>query len=470
MNFLYTLNDDCIHQILDLVSLADLCRCSRTSKRLQALCEIHFRRRYSKESFDEVEIEIDGNGKLKVYPMKDYVKCFNKFMKNVTIIGNNFEHNKEWNVSRTANFLQSKCDQKLHKIRLIGDLELVLLSKEIENILHDVKVVEFENRAERGQDDVTFLKCCSNLTKLILRFGLHDKNFDAIVQQKYQQLTHFFHVDCNTMNVNPENLKNFFQMHGNLCGVALTLDFEGKKKKFADDHVIQCIRTLDCVVNLEYLYLSIGMPCFDDIYCQLNILCERDTFKRLEIEFVRKIGTEMIKSHVNQLATWKQLTKIGLRYLRFSDTIPALRSLVHLKVIVLDRLWAEDWDEMWCDFDELIEIMDGTSDMNVPQVEKVIIKNIEGSRRIIAYVMMLVRHWTNLKRIILPPACKIKFNVLNLNQAREKLENACQLTIFTDNGRNATNLDHTLVKLKVVKFEADNESCSYQDWLVPSGQ
>lgn len=91
------------------------------------------------------------------------------------------------------------------------------------------------------------------------------------------------------------------------------------------------------------------------------------------------------------------------------------------------------------------------------QLEEVQIKN---TYEVLAeYALFHVRNFKYLKRIRCArfdgkvDSTHSIFETTELNRAREKLENACELTIFTNCEGNATNLDHKLVKLNVVKFE-----------------
>lgn len=173
----------------------------------------------------------------------------------------------------------------------------------------------------------------------------------------------------------------------------------------------------------------------------------------------------MLKSHANQLADLKQLSRIHLADIRLINIIPALRSLVHLKTIVLHSFTLEyDLIHSLSDFDDI------TALVAVPQVEEVQFEYVFDTM----CITLLVTHWMNLKRILVSTNrddnYSPKFNIAMLNRARRKLKNACELTIFTNCEGNSTNLDHELVKLKFVEFEYDCDAHPFQRYCMPSNQ
>lgn len=459
-----------MYQILELLSLDDLCLCSRTCKHFQTLCENHFNRKYPNVASKNVEIVITPNGKLLVSKNQKHVKYFQNFIKNLIISAWDFsqKYNKELILSTVVNFVKAKCSPNLRRICIDGDFELAPLCMEIAIFLRNVEIVQFKDREKRGQDEATFLKNCPNLTKLILSDGVHVVNVDEILQQKYHQLTHFYYVNGSAKNLNAEKLKTFFQMNNKIQYVALKFDFAD------DDRSLKCIQTLDNAVNLEHLFLSIGgllAMNFNNISDNLKVLCERDRFKSLEIECFSRQAVVALELHSDQLANLKQLTKIHLSFLRLSDMIPALLSMIHLKIVVMDSLYPEYNLSEWSNFDELIGVVDTTNNMALPQVEEVHFGDIDGEKELLAFVMLFVRHWTNLNKILVPESnhFNTKFDIIELNRARIKLENACELTVFTSHNDNETNLDHKLVKLKFVQFESVCDR-PFEGWRVASEQ
>lgn len=102
-------------------------------------------------------------------------------------------------------------------------------------------------------------------------------------------------------------------------------------------------------------------------------------------------------------------------------------------------------------------------EITLPQIEEVLI--FPNNKVSLSFVVMqLVGHWISLKRILVPAAydVEIAFPIADFNRARERLENACALTIYTNNKDSATNLDHKFVKLKFVEMKVDLDLFEYQ--------
>lgn len=444
--------------------LDDLCRCSRTCKRLQVLCGNHFLQKYSEKRTEEVRIRIEHDGNLCVDPVKQYVQCFDNFIKNLNIC---VWANKKSIQSHIENFVQTKCDQSLQRICISGDLQLVPLCKKLEISLRSVEAVEFVDRIKSGKDETIFLKYCPNITKLNLSHRIHEKNVEAILKKKFHLLTHFYCMLGKTKNLKPKQWKKFFQVNDKIQCVAWGFNIYDNKNG-DEDRTVECIKTLNYALRLDHLLLSIGPPLtkrFDVIFEYLNVLCARDNFKSLELKLKREPGASALQLHANQLANWKQLTKIHLGFIRLSDVIPTLRSLIHVRIIVFEYLWHEDNWERLLHFDGLDN---SAQNMALPQVEEVHIDYINNYETLSNCVTLFACHWMNLKRLVVPVSSKcrdVKFDVAALNSTREKLENACELTIFTNQEGNATNLDHKFVKLKFVEFKYDCV-CPFQRYYI----
>lgn len=463
-NSLTILNDDCIDKILEWLSLDDLCSCSVTCKRLQALCDNHFRRKHPKEATVTVKIKIRSGGVLSVWPLKSCFKHFRNFIKNLTLWVRleygNCEDIQESLMSYIVNLVQQKCDPKLRRVHLDSEVKINLRSicGEIEGFLRNVEVVRFDG----GTDESGFLSYCPSVRKVIVEF--HSENVEAILYQRYQRLTHLSYIDCKV--VDAETFSKFLQMNGQIQCVGL---------KFHDDHfgrhnAVQIIQALkEHAVNLVHLFVWFRHS--DDTLCtHLNALAALDQFKRLDLKFqVRgddRSATRHLHSLAHQLCNVKQLTKIHLQGIVLDDVVPALRELVHLKTVSIVYMgYDRNWDN-WSDFDELIDAVDGKEHLAVPHIEEVHIETQFDDKELFNLVVIMVRHWTNLKRIFVPAKTylcdeniRIAEHVGELNRTRRKLNGASELIIFTDHEENRTILDHELVKLKVVQFVEDE--CSF---------
>lgn len=399
-----------------------------------------------------MQVKIGRNGKLYV---EKYVKYFYNFIKKLYINVQYYEPNKEIQVSALINFITTKCDERLHTIYIVGDIELVRLGKEIEKSLRNVELVQFGKRSAGHRDEAIFLKYCPKLTTLMLFGKIQGSSVDAIFQQQYSQLTSFVHYGDFVLSFCADTLKTFFQKNDKIEFVRWEFSFcaGGKRRNF---RAVEYIKALNYAVNLKHLCLTVGgsvTNCFHAICNHLNVLYERGICKSLEIDFEFHAGAQLLMVHANQLASIKQLTKIHLTTLELASVMSALRSFVHLKFIVIRCIFMEDRWSNWTDLDELIGEVDNEKNMELPQVEEIQLFQMCSDKELSALIMLFARHWTNLKRLLVDDRIVARFCIPEFNRARGKLIDACELTIFTNNKSYATNLDYKLVKLKFLKFQ-----------------
>lgn len=122
-------------------------------------------------------------------------------------------------------------------------------------------------------------------------------------------------------------------------------------------------------------------------------------------------------------------------------------------------------------FDEMIDAVDAAQNFSIPQVEEILIDYMKNERAVLNLLMLFARHFVNLKRVIVPNPYHhsgVKFDVSELNRAREKLENACELTIFSDYDGNPTSLNLKLIKSKFVQFTYGDDLNPFQKWFMPT--
>lgn len=392
----------------------------------------------------------DGR-RVRLSPIENYVKYFHNFIRNLTISMWNFEENEELVNHQVVNFVKTKCDENLEIIHIDGNINLGPLCEEIGSFLSKVRVVEFYQRHENGHDETTFLKYCPNLTKLTFIGPIRTDKIDSILQQKYQQLKYFYLMNIES-NLDVEKLKIFFQKNDKIQCIFWKYRYCGGD----ENNAVECIKTVNYVVNLEHLFLSIDSSLtkwFNDICHNLAVLCESKNFKFLELEFCYEDGANLLNSHANQLSTLRQFIKIHLKFISLYDVVETLRSLVYLKVIVFEDATEYDWDQ-WSNLDETIARVNSSPLMALPQIQEIFIEGVVGSGQLYAYVLQFVRHCKNLKKIYVPKRRRYQtqFDMKILDRERRKLRNACEVTILTSH-KNATNLEHELVKLKYFEFE-----------------
>lgn len=225
------LNDDCISEVLEWLSLTKLRMFSQTCKRIQGLCEGYFRRNFP-EVASEAKIEVIDNVNL-VYD--DNVRYLH--LQNVEIVNL---------MSRTISYQQG--------------------------------------------DEVTFLSYCPNIKKLTLFDMVCVETVNAIFQETYHQLEHFHSMVINPMKLNTENLKMFFQHNNKIqCLVWKFVIPTYRNDDVAVSRVVDCVQlVVEKATNLQHFFLLINSQLtkrFGYIMSYFTALCDRDNFKSLEIEF-----------------------------------------------------------------------------------------------------------------------------------------------------------------------------------------
>ncbi len=446
-NLLSTLNDDCIYKILELLTLDDLCLFSRTCKGLQALCKNHFKRKFSHEFNKKVEVLVGSDGTLKY---DNYVKYFNRFIRKLRIVAvTTPNHNKH-----VVDFVKAKCSPKLHQIAICGDMELVSFGQEIETSLRNVRIVRLESRKKRCRDESIFLSCCPKLMTISLYPVESEENIAGILENTYPKLECFHWQFVSPNHLNGDKLKSFLQKNCQLQCLEWRVEINNRHLGY---EVAKRINTVvDFAANLEHLYLGIDeklIDSFGQICGHLKVLCDRDTFKSLHLQFY---GIQLLKIHGYRLAILKKFTKIFLKWCPAPiDLEKALRPLGYLKAIVVHSFNDLHNDEQWSTVDELITLVNRTYTFQLPKIEEISIES-ENDKKILSLLMYMVRHCVCLKKVTISKSKTRLFNdtftVAKIDRTRMKLKNAGELTIYTNNCvRSGTkNLDHKLVKVKCV--------------------
>ncbi|KAG4077813.1 hypothetical protein HA402_013747 [Bradysia odoriphaga] len=353
-----------------------------------------------------------------------------------------------------------KCAENLYKIYIVGDIELMPFGQIIQDRLRNVQTVEFRNR-HGTLDEAQFLQHCPNLKKLILGTGIDNANVDAMLQQTYNQLTHFYCLYGSVENLIPERLERFFQNNNKIKSIVWKF---GMCDELGRLDSVDYIGTLHHLPHLKHFLFSFADQLakysdteFEVICYQLIDLCHRDAFQCLELELFcprqSTIDAPIILSRMTHFAELVKLTKIHLNRFPLVALIPTLRLLVNLRSLVLYdcrmNAFYEDDNDSTDDGSSASGDTDDDPQMALPQIQEIFYKNGRYSN-LTTVLMLPIRHWRNLKRIFVPANYGITLDVAELNQARTSLSNACKVTIFTNHESLPTDLQHDLVKLRCV--------------------
>ncbi|XP_037052101.1 uncharacterized protein LOC119085739 [Bradysia coprophila] len=451
------ISDHCISNIMKYLKPKDLLECGRACKRLYKLSRRQF---IKKHSMREVQIRLLDNGRLSVTPSAKNFHYYGNIFRNVSIRSWNFQTNRALKLANLTNFMLMKCAQKMDKIYIVGDIELVPFGQIIQDRLVHVQTVEFRNR-HGTFDEAQFLhQYCPNLNKLILGTGIDNTNVDAILQQIYKQLTHFYCLYGSVKNLSSERLEQFFENNNKIKKIVWKFGMCSDLDRLDS---VDFIGTLHHLPHLQHFLFSFAdqLAKYSDVefevMChQLIELCNRDNFQCLELQLYcprqSAIDAPIILFRMTHFVEMDKLTKIHLNRFPLVALIPTLRLLVNLRSLVLydcrmNAFYEEDNDST-DDGSSASGDMDDPQ-MSLPQVQEIFYKNGRYDN-LTAVLMLPIRHWRNLKRIFVPANYGISLDVAELNQARESLNNACEVNIFTNHKSLPTNLQYELVKLRCV--------------------
>lgn len=79
-----TLNDNCLEEIMEWLSLADLVNLSMTNKRMQMVASNYFGRKYPTK---RMTVKMDSRQRIEYWPREMYVQRFREYFQNVAIRG-----------------------------------------------------------------------------------------------------------------------------------------------------------------------------------------------------------------------------------------------------------------------------------------------------------------------------------------------------------------------------------------------
>lgn len=79
-----TLNDNCLEEVMEWLSLVDLVNLSMTSKRMQMVASNYFGRKYPTK---RMTVKMDSRQRIEYWPREMYVQRFREYFQNVAIRG-----------------------------------------------------------------------------------------------------------------------------------------------------------------------------------------------------------------------------------------------------------------------------------------------------------------------------------------------------------------------------------------------
>lgn len=204
-----SINDNCLEEISEWLSLPDLVSLSMTCKRMQSVVSSYFSRKYPTK---RMTVKMDREQRIEFWPREKYVQRFREYFQNIAIRGRQpaiFRH------------LGRMCNKTPKKIRILEAHALTSMhGKCIEEALNNVEIVEFEECSFATDFYDSFLKYCLNLKQLVLKSFTECTHSGIKNKWLLQKYPHMKHLNWSFDESPPEELKTFFHRNPNVCSFA----------------------------------------------------------------------------------------------------------------------------------------------------------------------------------------------------------------------------------------------------------
>ncbi|KAJ6644227.1 hypothetical protein Bhyg_09194 [Pseudolycoriella hygida] len=208
-----------------------------------------------------------------------------------------------------------------------------------------------------------------------------------------------------------------------------------------------CIEAIvEHAVNLEELFISIeGQNYnFTEICRKLKIISDRESFKRLELQFV---GEEVERKLMSQGEAMASLTSLyGLHFCgfrNFQNVVPIIKQNPNIKILQFKK---ESENE------EIVFPLPNPSMYHLPQLEQF---HLVGLTKNLNYIHSYVLRSPKLKTVVVKDCAFTDFYLNALNAGRKEQPFACDTTIYTEQHNIVTDFSRDLVNIKKVNFEVE---------------
>lgn len=403
LDYFTTLNDDCIFEILERLSLDDLGALSRTCKKLHQMSEHHFQRRYPHLKSKRIYIVSNRFNDVLCFHEKDrYVKYFSRHIENVVI---NLPHRKL--TDHLLQFMDVYCSKDIKKMKFISGSWAKSFKRGINEWLGRVETLFIDNHTYNDVclDDALKLP----LVKKLKFYDLYNKKLPLFDCPNLEVF------DCCIATRSPgimNDLKVFFERCPKLKRFTCRLDPRTDRLKQLLEIVIP--------TRIEELFIEFFGFCgkidFKTAKNELRMLDQREHFKRLEIKIdamEMKNSSELtsLKSFTGfYFANWKQSVHVN----RYIEDCNSFRNLT----ILLMRGYVS-------------ETFSTNLAKNLPNL-KIMSKSGKQSNDVQRTIMPFARFARKLNSMIVHEE-EIEPEVLDinsLNAERSKLDDAEKLVIY----------------------------------------
>lgn len=439
--FTTILPDECISEVLEYLSIDDLCSVNRTCKRLQALSEVHFDRKYQHLASKRVLIRKFRNGEIGFDSNERYIKCFSRKLQSFVLSFPEGKMNDE-----LLQFMRTNCGENIKEITFHGWQYSKSFEEGIRTVLKNVETITIDSHA--GNSNMRLDVVLHNLPALKHLNAGYFADVESWRNVKGLQLES---LSCNVdrrMGLGSVNLQRFLWRNPKVKCLKCAVD--------DDDLIKPILKKVAKVAQIEELLFIFHCwrTDFSSIRNQLKILDERAGFKR----FGLTITDGSCLKNVFELASLKSFSILRLWDCEFSDMekhIPELNLMVNLEVL---EFVGEN------SINDKIAMNLSKNLVNLRKLAFLENKEWLPKKNVVDVLKTFIRNAPKLTEIELQE-CGIDEKELSSNvpvfiAERKKLENATRLIIFiTNDGETIPsglrkNNNEELVVVKKVRYRA----------------
>lgn len=426
---LISLNEDCFLQLFKWLSLDDLCQLSKTCTRLQQLTGDYYQKKYPSQWINVTNATTDG---IVLLPNKNYVKCFSRFIQNLSVDFLRSDHDV------LASFLQRNCNSRPKSVQFKCTYLPNAFMDKIKTILANAETIAFRNCLV---DSGTITDRCDNVRNLFVVENLLNDQYEQVeelLNGKYPRLEHFHWRYAGYPDM--DDLKTFLR---NNPVKSITWYFFRRHWNI----IHECIDSIVMnATHLEELFISIeGQNYnFTKICQKLKVLCGRESFKRLEFQFVGEEVERKLMSQGGAMASLKSLVGLHFRSFRnFQNIVPLIKENPNLKIVQLKKD---------AEADDVILPLPNPSLYALPNLEQL---HLIGVSKNFSYIHAYVLNSPKLKTVVVKDCDFTDFQLNDLNAGRKEQPFACWTTIYTEQYNIFTDFSRDLVNIRRVDFETD---------------
>lgn len=406
------LNAKCVGDIFQYLSLEDLYSISCTCKSMQKMAGIQFQRDYSNHS---ITIELTQNDAIQILCEGNYDLHFSSSIQNVTVTSYIFERDP----LPLFNYMKSNCCPKLKEIQLtrLNLKENFDYGALIKGQLRNLDSIAF-NRCTIDDIHKQLLKYCMHLKHLRIKENGSDKNSCAPWKRRpYRELENLTFWGSNENSYNE------------LC-IFFSLNLHVKNVNCMNVKVIESV--LKHATNLEHIVIHCEKPeQLDEITNLLGLRSER--FQRFELVFQYTYDLSEIPGNVKCIERLSLLPAFqgfhGLHDLNEMLVRTVLLPLSNLRTLSL-KLKLDDELLVW-------QLVQQFSQLECFRMYICMSTKCFGMTfKTLALPFMMTSK--NLKQMIVSFSggsnVTQQNDLVDLNEARSKLNGACACTIYMDSG------------------------------------